>query len=108
MQPSATLKPGVVPAPAPPGHRGAKKGAKRGPSRAPEIVFRGKMESTFKTANRLLEKLASLRDSRQVRGNEASAKQYLAFVTKLSGRIQESYPVAQVVSAESLTDWIQG
>src|SRR3989304_2710428 len=106
MQPSATLKPGVVPAPAPPGHRGAKKGAKRGPSRAPEIVFRGKMESTFKTANRLLEKLASLRDSRQVRGNEASAKQYLAFVLNHGQDDPLPVGVADAVCSESLTDWI--
>ena len=112
MQPA--LRP-VVPAPGAPvtmgqqkNARGAKPGTKRGPSRAPEVVFRGKIESTFKTANRLLEKLESLRDSRHVRGSEAAAKQYVAFLTKLSGRIQDSFPAAQVTATESLNDWITG
>ena len=90
-----------------PATRGAKKGVKRGPSRPPAIVFRGKMLSTFKTANRLLEKLQSLRDSRMVRGDEASARQYAAFLTNLNLKIQECAPVATVSKTEALESWLQ-
>ena len=90
-----------------PATRGAKKGVKRGPSRPPAIVFRGKMQSTFKTANRLLEKLQSLRDSRHVRGDETAQRQFIAFLTNLNIKLQDCVPHASVSKAEALENWLQ-
>ena len=104
--PATLVKPGIVSQPENEHKRGAKKGVKRGPSRPPEIVFRGKMESTFKSANRLLEKLVALRDSRQVRNDEEAMKKYVAFLTKLGGKIQECVPASTVSKSESLDSWL--
>jgi len=105
--PTSPVAPGQSSQPSTETKRGAKKGVKRGPSRPPAIVFRGKMESTFKTANRLLEKLQSLRDSRQVRGDETAQKQYVAFLTNLNMKIQDCVPHASVSKTEVLDSWLQ-
>ena len=108
--PNATVPPYPVPKPGASelveSKRGAKKGVKRGPSRAPEIVFRGKMESTFKTATRLLEKLAALRDSRHIKNDSTSYKMYLAFLTKLDEKLSECVPRQDVTASEKLETWV--